>query len=481
LAAVWLQVRTGADAGTAVELPSDATPFVLGRQPGCDLVVRDERASRRHLELTTIGDGRVRLSDLGSANGTVVDGRAVQEAVLEGGEDLRIGDVVIAVLLVAPGHGAGVAGSPEDELAAPTRVGGGAFATPSMVRRMVEQGTRRARRTALAAGALALVAVVAVVVLLGAGVIGGGDDGDVPAVVSQLTPSTVLVITERDGARTGNGSGWVLDAGAGLIATNAHVVNQGTAMRVVGDSRSRQATVAAVSPCEDLALLRVADARGLRTAPLASDASVRQGETVVALGHGADAAAGDGIGSTTGVVSVAHTSFRDPAPDVPKYPEVVQTDTPLNPGNSGGPLADLDGRVIGVDSAARATGSDGRPLQNVNYAIAIGRARRVLAELESGRAEGWTGFTFAYPTDAQLREARLPPGLRITGAIPGTTAARSGVPAGSLLAGVDGKAISNTLSSYCSAVRGKRTGDEVVLAFARPGSSRTRQVRLRLA
>ena len=56
----------------------------------------------------------------------------------------------------------------------------------------------------------------------------------------------------------------------------------------------------------------------------------------------------------------------------------MQTDTALNPGYSGGPLADLDGRLIGVNAAARTTGSDGRPLQGQNYAIGIDRARRVL-------------------------------------------------------------------------------------------------------
>jgi S1-C subfamily serine protease len=472
---VWLQVRTGPDAGTAVELPADR-PFVLGRQHGCDLVVRDARASRRHLSLTPDGDGSWALADLGSANGTIVDGRPVTEARLEGGEDVRIGDVVISMTL-APPSGSRLTSAP-DPGSDRTRVGG-EVATHSMVRRLVEQGTRRANRTAIGAGAVAL-AVLAVVVLLVTGVIGGDAQDPVPAVVAELTPATVLVVTERGGARTGTGSGWVLDASAGLIVTNAHVVNQGDDFRVSAGGRSRPATVAGVSPCEDLALLTVADRRGLRTAPLGSDASVRQGETVVALGYGADAAAGDGVGSTTGVVSRTRTAFRDPAPDVPAYPEVVQTDTALNPGNSGGPLAGLDGRLIGVDSAARTLGTDGRPLQNVNYAIAVDRARRVLAGLQAGRAEAWTGFTFGYPTDAELRDAKLPPGLRITGALPGTPAAKAGVAPGSLLAGVDGKPIANTLRSYCAAARGRRTGDEVVLSFADPGKRRTRQVRLRL-
>jgi S1-C subfamily serine protease len=474
---VWLHVRTGPDAGTAIELPEDG-PFVLGRQRGSDLVVRDARASRRHLELAPEAPGRLRLRDLASANGTVVDGRRVEEALLEGGEEIRIGDVLIAISRTPPTGSRLTAGDPS--ASAGTQVGGHPeLATHSMVRRMVDQGTRRAHRTSIAAAAVAALAVVAVVVLLVTGVLGGGDDR-VPQVVQRLSKSTVLVITERDGARTGSGSGWVLDAGAGLIATNAHVVNAGERFRVASGTRSRRASVVGVSPCEDLALLKVTDKAGLRTTPLATGASVEQGETVVALGYGADAAAGDSVGSTTGVVSVVRTSFKDPAPDVPVYPAVMQTDTALNPGNSGGPLADLDGRLVGVDSAARTSGSDGRPLQNVNYAITVDRARRVLADLQAGRAGAWTGFTFAYPTDAQLRDARLPAGLRVTGALPGTPAARAGIRPGALLAGVNGRPISNSLRSYCLAAAGTRTGDEVVLSFARPGATRTRQVRMRL-
>src|SRR3954471_22672876 len=144
---MWLHVRTGPDAGVAVEVPADR-PFLLGRQQGSDLVVRDSGASRRHAELTGQPDGSLLLRDLGSANGTVVDGRRVTEARLHGGEDVRIGGVVIAVRRTAP--------HPRRE---PTAQGAGhattarphELATASMVRRLVDQGTRRARRTALIA------------------------------------------------------------------------------------------------------------------------------------------------------------------------------------------------------------------------------------------------------------------------------------------------------------------------------------------
>jgi putative serine protease PepD len=478
---LWLEVRTGPDAGSAVELAGEG-PFVLGRQRGSDLVVRDTRASRRHAELTPVGEGRWRLRDLNSANGTYVDGTRTQEALLEGGEDIRIGSVVLAVTRSAPDGGGGAVPAATD------RTPGGAtevapqLATHSMVRRLVDAGSQRSRRHALLAAAGAFAAALAIVAVLAAtGVIGGDEDDPVPQVVAEVAPSTVLVTTEQGRTLTGTGSGWVLDAGEGLIVTNAHVVNQGTSFTVAAGGRSRPAALVGAAPCEDLALLRVEDARGLRTAGLAPSGSVRQGETVVAMGFPADAAAGDSVASTRGVVSAARTEFRDPAPDVPAYPSVLQTDTPLNPGNSGGPLVNLDARVVGVNSAARTTGSDGRALQNVNYAITIDRARAVLADLRAGRAAAWTGLTFGYPDDAELQREELPPGLRVTGVQPGTPAARADIVPGALLAGVDGRPISNTLSSYCEVAGGLVSGDDVVLAFARPGSTRTRPVRIRLA
>ncbi len=477
---MWLEVRTGPDAGSAIEL-TGTEPFVLGRQQGCDLVVRDSRASRRHAELTPESDGRWRLRDLGSANGTSIDSVRTSEAVLEGGEEIRIGEVVIAVIRRAPEHATAPPGTDSDATPAGSTDLAPALATQSMVRRMVDAGTRRASRTAMLAGGGALVAALSVVaVLVATGVLGGSED-DVPRVVARVAPSTVLVTTERDDALTGTGSGWVLDAGAGLIVTNAHVVNQGTSFTVGAGGRARPAELVGAAPCEDLALLRVQDTGGLRTAALAPAGSVRQGETVIAMGYPAEATAAESVASTRGVVSAVQTEFGDPAPDVPAYPSVLQTDTPLNPGNSGGPLVDLDARVVAVDSAARATGSDGRPLQNVNYAITIDHARGVLADLRAGRAAGWTGLTFGYPTAADLRREKLPAGLRVTGVQPGTPAAAADIEPGALLAGVDGRPISNTLQSLCDAVAGRVSGDEVVLAFARPGSTRTRAVRIRLA
>ena len=127
---MWLRVLSGADAGRTVELPEAGRPFILGRVQGCDLVIRDERASRRHAELRVEEAGGVRVVDLGSANGTFVDGRRVDEALLAGGEELRIAGVELAVLARRPASEGGEAPPP----------------TWSVVRRLVDSRTRGARQ-----------------------------------------------------------------------------------------------------------------------------------------------------------------------------------------------------------------------------------------------------------------------------------------------------------------------------------------------
>jgi S1-C subfamily serine protease len=455
---VWLRVLSGEDAGRTVELPEAGRPFILGRVQGCDLVIRDERASRQHAELRVEAAGGVRVVDLGSANGTFVDGRRVTEALLAGGEELVVGGVELALLARRPASAGGEAPPP----------------SWSVVGRLVDSRTRGARRATWAALGAAALALAAVGVVL---MVGGGDDDAAPQVVRDLTPSTLLVEALRGERRTATGSGWVLDARQGLVVTAGHVVNEGERYRVGG----QPAEVVAAAPCEDLALLRVRGAGGLETAPLGTGSELEQGETVVALGFAANAAPGDAATSTRGVVSATSAAFRDPSPDVPAYQGAIQTDTALNPGYSGGPLADLDGRIVGINAAARTSGSDGRPLEGQNFAIGIDRARQVLAELRRGHSLAWTGATFGYPSTDELVERKLPAGLYVTGAVPGTPAAKAGLAGrGEVLAGIDGRRVGATLQSYCEAMAGRPSGSRVKLTLARPGA-KTREVEVALA
>jgi S1-C subfamily serine protease len=168
------------------------------------------------------------------------------------------------------------------------------------------------------------------------------------------------------------------------------------------------------------------------------------------------------------VVSAAHTAFRDPAADVPPYPAAIRTDSALDPGFSGGPLVDLSGRVVGVNAAARTRGADGRPLQAANYAVSAERARRVLAVLRGGRSLAWAGITFGYPPVGDLAARSLPPGLWVQGAVPGTGADRAGLrDRGELLVAVNGRPVGETLSGWCRATAGIRSGQTAKLQLVR--------------
>jgi S1-C subfamily serine protease len=464
---MWLTFRSGSDRGKTVEI--NGSPITLGRDEACDLVLADARVSRRHATLEPAGDGRVSLRDLGSGNGTYVNGERVEAKLLRGDEQLQLGDTVLVTSREQPRAAGGE-----------TLLGKGSQRRgQSSIYRLVMRRSRRA--TILSSGAAAIAIVVAA--LFATGVLpggGGGSDGGsaaVERVVSTAAPATVLIEGRRAGRAPIDGSGWVLDARAGLIVTNAHVVNDAESFSAGPGGRLRPARVIAAAPCEDLAVLKLADPSGLKAMPLGSQSSLRLGETVVALGYPQTASRKASLTSTTGVVSVARSVYREPALDIPLYPNVVQTDAAINPGNSGGPLLDLRGRLVGVNSAGRTVSQSGRIVQGQNYAIGVDRVKQVVRTLRAGRSIGWTGAGFDYPSP----RSGAGDGLKIGRAVDGTAAAAaaSGL-TGSTITAIDGRAVGNALSSYCDAVAGIPSGRRITLTVRDPSSAATRTVKLTL-
>src|SRR3954454_649673 len=260
-----LRINSGPAAGQTVEVTGGE--FTIGREVGCDLVLDDGKASRRHASIQMLPDGRATLYDLGSSNGTFVNGRQIQSTVLSGNEQVQIGDtVMIPVVQAAAGApGATSVGAVQPPPAAPQppqpqyaqppapptqpltpaaqqpqppQQPAGGFqpptATPiqrpsrtqSAIQRIMLQ---RAVTRATWVGIIAIVLVIGLGVAAVLGAFSGSSSKDVQAsdVIPKVQPSTVLVVTDKGNGTGGRGTGWVWDASQGLIVTNAHVVAGG--------------------------------------------------------------------------------------------------------------------------------------------------------------------------------------------------------------------------------------------------------------
>jgi putative serine protease PepD len=190
---------------------------------------------------------------------------------------------------------------------------------------------------------------------------------------------TYIVADTSEGQATG--SGFVVSKD-GLIVTNDHVVDGASQVQVkIGTSnQSQDATVVGADPSRDLALLKV-DASNLPTLSLGDSSSVGVGDPTYAIGNpfGLDHTL------TTGIVSALQRSLQ--APDGATISGAIQTDAALNPGNSGGPLLDSSGKVIGVNSQIQTGSSSGAEAGNVGigFAIPASTVKSFIAEAQAGK------------------------------------------------------------------------------------------------
>jgi S1-C subfamily serine protease len=445
---VPLEFRSGPRRGESVELGGR---IVLGRGEDCDVVLDDDKASRFHTALTPLPDGTVRVEDLGSTNGTYVDGRRITEAtVLQPGVILTVGDTRLAVL-------SGPSATPPG----PSR---------SRIERLAL--TRSARRTQLIAGAALAVAGVGALIgiLFATGVVGSSSGPTVAEVVEQSKRRTARILITANGEQVGNGSGWVYDAERGLVVTNWHVVNggDGFSIRLGDEKRERPAEVVGAATCEDLAVLRVADTSGLDTMPLGSQSVLRQGDTVVTVGYPGSLAADSPLTANQGVVSVVKTTSKDLL-YTGELPNVIQIDAQFNPGNSGGPAVAMDGSLVGVTTFVNPS----EEFEGQRYLIGVDRVREIVPELAEGTSLAWTGLLIDSAAFYDLAELGLPAtdGILILGAIPGTPGAAAGIAAPALITAVDGTPVTSDVESYCRIVGDASAGESAVFTVIPAGST----------
>jgi putative serine protease PepD len=194
---------------------------------------------------------------------------------------------------------------------------------------------------------------------------------DVAAVVAAVEPSTVSISThvvQQQGPfqveGEGAGTGIVIDK-AGHILTNAHVVDGATEVSVAVNGEERSATVVGGDSARDIAVLRLDDPSGVVPADLGSSADVAVGDQVVAIGNALALEGGPTV--TQGIVSALDRSIDTPSS---RLTNLIQTDAAISSGNSGGPLVNAAGEVIGVNTAVASSGG-GVQASNIGFVIPI--------------------------------------------------------------------------------------------------------------
>jgi S1-C subfamily serine protease len=375
----------------------------------------------------------------------------------------------------------------EPEAALEELAEGGGPETPARRRRLARasltaaRDARRSSRIGLGLGAVALLVALGVAVLALT-----GDDGDDGArtggagaitddIVAKARPGTIYIESKGFGQRAA-GTGVLVDAEDGLVLTNFHVVSLGDDLQAGAPGRLDDAEIVAAAPCEDLALLEVEGLDSRSAIALGEQDDVAQGDPVVALGYPVSASGGKSLTSTAGVVSSVSTPLRLPAPDQPRFQNLVQTDAALGAGNSGGPLVGADGRLVGVNTILF-TGSAGSPSAEQGYAIGVDRVREVLADFRDGRSRGWFGAGLLTPPPAILRRQELPPGMLVTAAQDGTSADELRLEQ-VLITAIGGAPVKSSLASYCSAVGDAESGDELDVTVIAGPSRREQTVRV---
>lgn len=280
-------------------------------------------------------------------------------------------------------------------------------------------------------------------------------------VVELLEPSTVMIradFPETAVSYEGQGSGsGIVYSEDGYILTNAHVVSGAAAVTVStsGSPRERSARFVGLSPCDDLAVLQVTDMDGLEPASLGDSSSQRAGGEVATLGYPLGEMMGLDISFSRGVIGQMNDTMGH-------YERLIQHDASVNSGNSGGPLVDRMGDVVGVNSLF----IDPSVGQGMYWAIDINQAKSIMSQLENGENRLWTGMNLEpnfYPDYFGTEE-----GLVIAAVASGSSASGIGVQPAMLLTHLEGLAV-NSMEDVCRVLRSQNEGDSVRVEIMNPG------------
>ena len=299
--------------------------------------------------------------------------------------------------------------------------------------------------------------------------------GSVEQVAAKVVPSVVKLETDM-GRASEEGSGIILSSD-GLILTNNHVVaggKGGDTTITFADGRTTKFTIVGTDPSSDIAVVKAEGVSGLTPITIGSSADLKVGQDVVAIGSplGLEGTVTTGIISALNRPVAAGGDIRNQNTVL----DAIQTDAAINPGNSGGALVNMNGELVGVNSAIATLGGDSAAAQSgsigLGFAIPIDQAKRIADELiQNGNASHAS-------LGVQVGNDLSGPGAKIVEVTGGGAAAAAGLPSGVVVTKVDNRVIGSA-DALVAAVRSKAPGEKVTLTYLDPsGKPQTVQVTL---
>ena len=317
---------------------------------------------------------------------------------------------------------------------------------------------------------------------------GSAPDIDVNAVAAKVQPGVVDIYTQLSSGAAGAGTGVILSPD-GLVLTNNHVIEGSTGISVVHIATGQRytAVVVGVVPTEDLAVLHIQGAFNLPTVPLGKSSTVDVGDPIVALGNaGGVGGVPHTVSGTVQALDQTITATDLDGSNAETLSGLIQIDAPLEPGDSGGPLINRDGQVVGINTAASATRRFRSVGDSVGFAIPIDRALPLVAQIEAGQASatvllgypGQLGVVMSEPAPS-ADPGGAPQGVLVAEVVAGSPAASAGVVAADILTEVDGQPATSP-EQVAALIKKYRAGEKLNFSWI-DGSDRRRNATVILA
>ncbi|MDT4988408.1 MAG: hypothetical protein QOI74_2502, partial [Micromonosporaceae bacterium] len=314
---------------------------------------------------------------------------------------------------------------------------------------------------------------------------GPGTPADAAGIAAAVAPTIVDVNTTLglEGAQAA-GTGIVL-TGTGVVLTNNHVIAGATGISVtdVGNGRAYTATVVGYDRTDDVAVIQLQNASGLRTASLGDASTVNAGDAIVAVGNaGGVGGAPTAVAGTVSAVNQAITASDESGGHAERLSGLIQVAADIQPGDSGGPLVDAGGKIIGVNTAASA-GFRFQASGGQGYAIPINRATAIADEIRAGHASttvhiGGTAFLGVDVASGDTTGGGGG-GAPVAAVVAGSPAEQAGLTRGDTIVSVDGTAV-DTGSAVIAVLDAHHPGDRVALGWT-DTSGRPHRATVRLA